>query len=90
MEIYAIIGAGALVAVGVVYVAFRVIRRGALNEGGKSERTDNLEAIIKMDQKRHEHAGEPLPLSKRDQLSGLRSLLASRPRRRSREVPDDE
>lgn len=90
MELYALIGAGVLVAVGVVYVAFRFIRKGALNEGGESESRKNLQRIIEMDERRHARAGQPLPVSKRDQLRGLRALLAALPRRRNRKVPDDE
>lgn len=80
-ETYAMIGAGALVVIGIIYIAFRMIRREARSVGGEREARKILEEILEIDKKKHKHDGEPVPIELRAQLERLRALLDRLPRR---------
>ncbi len=81
-QTYAAIGAVALAVVGIIYIAFRMIRREARAVGGEREARKILEEILEIDKKKHKHDGQPIPIELRDQLERLRALLARLPRRR--------
>lgn len=71
-----------VVALGIVYMAFRIVRKEARAVGGEREARETLEKLIEMDEKRHKLDGIPIPLSKRKQLNRLRALLEKRLRNR--------
>ena len=81
-EIYALIGAGAVGVVGVIYIAMRMIRKEARAVGGEREAREKLEDFVELDEKRHALDGLPIPLGKRKQSRRLRALLEARSRDR--------
>jgi hypothetical protein len=86
----ALYGAGALVAVAVVYIAFRMLRKEARKTGEDSEARKTLETVLEMDERLHELDGRPAPLSRPEQLRRLRALQARLPRRWRKKMPGND
>ena len=85
----ALYGAGAVVAIAIVYIAFRMIRREARKTGADSEALETLEKVLEADEKSHELDGRPVPIHLAEQQRRMRALQARLARHRGGEVSDD-
>jgi hypothetical protein len=70
----AIYGSALVGFVAIVYIAFRMIRREARSVGADKHAKEDLEAIVEADRIYHEMAGEPIPMSRSEQLRRLERL----------------
>lgn len=86
----ALIVAGTLGVVGVIYIAFRMLRKEARRGAGDKAKSDELAADLEADRLAHAAAGGPLPLSRDSQLKWLRWLAARAERRRSKALRTDD
>ena len=83
-------GAAAIVALGGVYMAFRMIRGETRRGGEAKEARETVETMVKEDARVHKLAGLPIPMSVVEQLSRLRRLRDKVLRRKRGTLSDDE
>jgi hypothetical protein len=81
---------GAVAIVGVIYIAFRMIRREARKTGEDSEARKTLEERAKEHEKSHKLDGRPPPLSRAEQLRRLRAIQKRLPDHERWTMPGDE
>lgn len=73
-EAVAMWGSGAVVAIGVVYIALRMLRKEARRGGEDKEARETLEKIVDQDRKMHKLAGRAIPMYRDEQLRRLKRL----------------
>ena len=69
-------GAAAVVVIAIVLIAFRMLRREALDRGEDREAKENMEEVLNLDRVGHESDPEPIPIGLTEQLRRLRNLLS--------------
>lgn len=69
-------------AIAIVYIAFRMLRKEARSVGGEREARETLERVLEMDEKAHELDGRPVPIHIDEQQRRLRALQARLARHR--------
>lgn len=73
-EVVAMWGSGAVIALGVVYMALKMLRNEARESGEEREARKTLEKIVDQDRKMHKMQGLAIPMSRDEQLRRLKRL----------------